>query len=317
MKFLITGGAGFIGSHLVNFFESKGNEVLVIDNYRTGAYRNFTNSTKVVNASLSELNEFENKVLEFSPQVIIHAAATYSEPDNWMLDIDSNIKGTVNIIRVAQKLELSKFLFLQTSLSYGLSQSERVFKNSSPYFSGGYNGGTSYAITKTAAELFLSISSIPFISFRLGNIFGPRNFSGPIPIFYKNLKNRNKSILVDSSREFLYINDLVDCINLAIESEIKQGYYNVSSGKSISIVELFHKIAGYLEVQVDSDLFEIKSISKDDTVTLSLDCTQTMNDFNWKSKTPFNEALFDTINSYEVEAISNTFTHLKLFDKND
>lgn len=317
MKILVTGGAGFIGSHLVNYFESNGNEVLVIDNYTTGAYKEFTINTKVIYASLSVSKYFENEVLDFKPEVIIHAAATYAEPDNWILDIESNIIGTVNLIRVAQKVKQCKFIFLQTSLSYGLSKSDTLFKHNSPYFLGGYSGGSSYAITKTAAELFLSISGINFISLRLGNIFGPRNYSGPIPIFYKNLKNKCKSILVDSYREFLYINDLIECIDLAIKSDIKQGYFNVSSGISISIVELFYKIADCLDIQVTNDLFDKKVVSNDDTLTLSLDCSQTLKDLNWKSKTQFNIGLKETIKSYELDVVSNTFTHLKLFDKND
>lgn len=312
MKILITGGCGFIGSHLAQKFDSLGHKVIIIDNNYTGNFCEFSPNVNVLRFSLVDINEFESQVIDFNPNVVIHAAATYSEPDNWLLDVNNNIIGTINIIAICKKINLTKLIFLQTSLCYGVSLEKVLYNNNSPYFLGGYSGGTSYAISKTAAELYLSISNIDFISFRLANIFGPRNYTGPIPIFFQNIKNNKKSVVINSVREFLYIDDLVNCIVLATESKINSGFYNISSGVETSILSLFDLIAKQLKVINLISLRDIKNPFFDDTVAISLDSSSTKIDFSWEPKVNFEQGLTKTIKWYEDFGISNTFTHLKI-----
>jgi UDP-glucose 4-epimerase len=314
-KILITGGAGFIGSHLVEYFKLQEFKILVVDDLTTGSFKTTGSSNiEFLKVSLVSVIEYENRVIAFSPDVVIHAAASYSEPDNWLSDVNNNIIGTINLINVCKKLNLLKFIYLQTSLCYGLSGNIESFRNDAPYFKGKYFGGTSYAITKTAAELFLSISNIKFISLRLANIFGPGNFSGPIPIFFDNLKKKKKSIVVDSTREFLFIRDLINLISISIGSTIDKGYYNVSSGESTSIKEIFCIVAGHLGISDIENLYELKRISADDTKTISLDMSETKRDFNWKVETSFESAISETLDWYEKNDIKKTHTHLKLFE---
>src|SRR5207247_4207465 len=96
-------------------------------------------------------------------------------------------------------------------------------------------GGSSYAISKTAAEEYIFLSSLDYVSFRLANAYGPRNLSGPLPTFYYRLTNGKSVFVMDMRRDFIYVSDLVDVISLAVEGHCSRGAYHVSSCRDFSI----------------------------------------------------------------------------------
>jgi UDP-glucose 4-epimerase len=196
MQVLVTGGSGFIGSHLVDRLSADGRyKVIVIDNFQTGFSSNLIENSevKICEGDVSDPNFIENVFIKYRPRIVIHTAASYKDPSNWKVDIETNIVGMVNLITFSKKHSILKFINLQTSLCYGLDPISFPVKIGDPYFNGSYCGGSSYAVSKTAGELYLSLSGLNFISFRLANVYGPRNFSGPIPAFYSNLMKNTKS----------------------------------------------------------------------------------------------------------------------------
>ena len=165
MRILMTGAAGFIGSHLAERLVAEEHEVVGIDNLETGRRENF---------SVGELHEediADRDVLygianHVKPEVVIHCAASYSNPNFWHRDTNTNVTGTINSTLVALHHK-APIIYFQTAL---------------PPIS-------SYAISKIAGEHYIALSGVPHTIFRLANMYGPRNVSGPIPTFWKRLKN--------------------------------------------------------------------------------------------------------------------------------
>src|SRR5258708_21931978 len=156
MKTLITGGAGFIGSHLADKLLAEGNHVLVIDNYQTGRRDNLTPQAdlRVVEGTIADTTLVNKLFEEFKPDYVVHAAASYKDPENWIEDANSNVLGTANVVKAAKKAGVKRLIYFQTSLCYGLKPLEQPITLRHPLFSGESPGGSSYAISKTAAEQY-------------------------------------------------------------------------------------------------------------------------------------------------------------------
>ena len=240
-KILVTGGAGFIGSHVVDEALKKGFEVAIIDNYTTGRMENisFPEAIKIFKGDIANEEVVRDAIKTFSPDYIIHSAASFKDPNDWKEDIRTNVIGTLNVIESAKELCVKKIVYLQTSLCYGLHPLESPISINHPYFSGKYQGGSSYAISKTNGELYLELSGVNFVSLRLANVFGPRNFSGPIPTFYDRLNKKEQCIIYNTRRDFIFIQDVVDCIFAMLSYTGDRKYFNVSTGRDYSIEEVF------------------------------------------------------------------------------
>src|SRR5438105_3563014 len=106
MKALITGGAGFIGSHLADRLIAANHQVLVIDNYATGRRDNLTPKAnlKVIEGTISDPALITHAFEDFKPEIVIHAAASYKDPENWPEDVLTNVHGTANVCKAAKKM---------------------------------------------------------------------------------------------------------------------------------------------------------------------------------------------------------------------
>ncbi|MEI6264175.1 MAG: NAD-dependent epimerase/dehydratase family protein [Sphingobacteriia bacterium] len=314
MKILVTGGAGFIGSNLVDELLKLNNNVLVVDNFLTGLKSNLSENDllRVCSGSIEDINFLEDLFKTFQPDCVIHAAVSYTEPDNHKRDINTNILGTVNIIECSKKYDVKKIIFYQTSLCYGVGGSDIPLQSNTPYLSGTYRGASSYAITKISAELFLEMSGLNFISFRLANVYGPRNFSGPIPTFYKNILNGIDSKVINSARDFIFINDVISCTVKAIYSEINYGFFNISTGLQTKIKDIYNLVSAEMtKMNVKAGSVIHSDIGSDDTKTIFIDSGLTKKTFNWEPLFDLNEGIKQTIEWYKINGIEKTFTHLK------
>ena len=312
MKILITGGAGFIGSNLTDKLLAKGEQVLVIDNYATGRRDNLTphKNLKVVEGSIADQELVQKCFAEFRPDQVVHAAAAYKDPDNWVEDTMTNILGAVNIVTAAKKAGSKRLIYFQTSLCYGLKPLEQPITLKHPLYSGGYSGGSSYAISKTAAELYIELSGLEFISFRLANAYGPRNLSGPLPTFYTRLTNEKPCFVMDTRRDFIFIEDLLAVVMKALAGRGEKGYYHISSGSDYAIKELFDATVKALDLKLEKEV-EVRPRSQDDVFTILLDPAKTNRDFDWQTSTPLETGIKSTIEWYKKYGVSQTFTHLK------
>ena len=316
MKTLITGGAGFIGSHLVERLLSKGDKVLVIDNYATGRKDNLQKhkNLTVIEDTIANKDKVDSIFANFQPEKVIHAAASYKDPENWLEDGMTNVIGTINIVKAAKKHNVKRIIYFQTSLCYGLKPLQQPITLTHPYFSGSYPGGSSYAISKTTAEQYVELSGLNFISFRLANAYGPRNLSGPLPTFYHRITNNKPVFVIDTRRDFIFVNDLVDVVLKAVDGIGEKGYYHISSGKDYSIKELYDATIKAMGIKTEKEV-EVKDRNPDDVATLLIDPSKTNKAFNWKTTTLLETGVKAAIDWYKTHGITQTFTHLKNIEK--
>ncbi|MBM3468434.1 MAG: NAD-dependent epimerase/dehydratase family protein [Alphaproteobacteria bacterium] len=305
MKILITGGAGFIGSHIADRLLARGDEVLVIDNFATGRRDNLKPHAKLKLVEDSICNEklMNSLMQEFKPDLVVHAAASYKDPNNWVEDSLTNVLGTAIICQAMQKANIKRIIYFQTALCYGLKPLEQPITLNHPILP----GGSSYSISKTAAEEYVHLSGLDYVTFRLANAYGPRNISGPLPTFFKRLTTNQKCFVMDTRRDFVYINDMVDCIFYAIDGK-GNGTYHISTGSDVSIKELFDATTSALEMNI---AVEVKARQPDDVYSILLDPSRTSNEFGWKAKVPLIDGVKQTIKYYQEYGIEETFTHLK------
>ena len=311
MKVLITGGAGFIGSHLTDRLLARGDDVLVIDNYATGRHDNLTPQAHltIVEGTIADQDLVNNLFDNFKPEYVVHAAASYKDPENWAEDSRTNALGTANIVQASEKANVKRLIYFQTALCYGLHPQEQPITLNHPL----NPQGSSYAISKTAGEYYISLSKLDFISFRLANAYGPRNLSGPLPTFYHRLTNDKKCFVMDTRRDFIFVADLVDVVIKAIDGKGSRGYYHISSGSDYAIKELYDATIEALGIVEDEEV-EVRERNPDDVFSILLDPSKTNQDFTWKITTPLMDGVARAIEYYKKFGISETYTHLKAME---
>lgn len=261
-KILITGGAGFIGSNLCDYFVNAGHEVICLDNFSTGHISNIQHLIdKYTNFQLIEgdIRNFET-CLKASKGVdyILHEAALGSIPrsiNDPITTNDVNICGFLNMLVAARDCNVKRFVFAASSSTYGDSTElpkveERIGKPLSPY-----------ALTKYVDELYADVFSktygTEYIGLRYFNVFGKRQdpdsmYAAVIPLFIRQLfLHKPPHINGDGSitRDFTYIDNVVKMNVLAIEIENKSAInqvYNTAGGEEISILQLANNLIALL-----------------------------------------------------------------------
>jgi len=308
MKVLITGGAGFIGSSVCDYLLKLGHYVLIIDNYQTGKKENNIPhpNLSIIEGTIADGSLIKKTFTEFLPDIVLHAAASYKDPNNWEEDMATNISGTINVIKASKATKVRRVIYLQTSLCYGLHPKENPISLDHPLFS----GGSSYAISKTTGELYLELIKQEFISFRLANVYGPRNLSGPLPTFFHRLSHNLACTVVNTRRDFVFIDDVVNVIAKAISGVGSPGYYHVATGKDHAIKEVFDLAIKYAGIEIKSEVIE-KEIENDDVTTILLDPSKTQLDFDWNAAIELEEGVKRSIAWYKKNSPSQTYTHLK------
>jgi UDP-glucose 4-epimerase len=306
MRIFITGGSGFIGSHTADRLLARGDEVLVIDTYETGRRDNLKahKNLEVVEGTINDAKLMRDLIKRFKPDVVVHAAASYKDPNNWEGDALTNAYGTALITQIMREEGLKRIIYFQTALCYGLKPLEQPITLSHPILP----GGSSYAISKTAGEFYVELSGLDFVTFRLANAYGPRNISGPLPTFYQRLSTGKNCFVSDTRRDFVYVDDMVDCIVKAIDGQGK-GTYHLASGADFAIKELYDSTIQALNMKEENPV-EVRPRHHDDVFSILLDPSRTNTDFGWKTKTPLQEGIAKTISYYQEYGIQETFTHL-------
>jgi UDP-glucose 4-epimerase len=303
MRILITGVAGFIGSHLAEHFLEHGHDVYGIDDVSTGRRENVPDGVRFVEASIGSAPAVNSLFREASPDVVYHCAASYKDPEDWERDAWVNVEGTIHVLRAALQAKVRRLVYFQTSLCYGIAPVSPV-KVGAPI-----DPTSSYAISKTAAEQYIALSGIDWVSLRLANIFGPRNLSGPIPTFYRRLTNGEPVTVVDTRRDFVYIADLVRAAVMFAEPNTPGGVWHVGSGRDTEIRDVFVEVRAAMGVDVP--IPDVMPRGEDDAETILIDPSLTEREFGWRATTPFNLGVFKAVEWYREHGVTNTFTHLK------
>ncbi len=247
-KYIVSGGAGFIGSHIVEHLSKEGHEVIVLDSLRTGFKKNLSRlNVRFVEGDIRDENLVEELIVDCT--CVFHLAALISVPESLLKlheCIQINTIGTINILEAARKTNGCKIVLSSSAANYGnnpaLPKNENM--RAEPL--------TPYAITKLDGEYYLRMYNnewnTPTVSLRYFNVFGPKQnpksaYAAAIPIFISNaLKNEPLTIFGDGlqTRDFIYVKDVVRANILA--SKNGENTYNVALGHSTTILELAEKI---------------------------------------------------------------------------
>ncbi len=139
-----------------------------------------------------------------------------------------------NVVKATRAAGVERLIYFQTALCYGTRPLEQPITLDHPI-----RPDSSYAISKTAGEQYIELSGLDFVSFRLANAYGPRNISGPLPTFYSRLTDGKPCFVMDTRRDFIYIDDLVNVVMQAVIDGTGHRHYHVSTGSDFSIKELF------------------------------------------------------------------------------
>lgn len=305
MRILITGGAGCLGSSLVEKYLPMGNEILIIDNFATGKRESLPvmKGLTLIEGSISDNKLVEKCFDEFKPTHVIHSAAAYKDLTDWVSDTETNILGTINVAKAALKGGVKKFINFQTALCYGRPEIVPIPVNhkTAPF--------TSYGISKTAGEQYLLQSGLPIISLRLANICGPRLSIGPIPTFYTRLKEGKSVFCSDTVRDFLDMSDFLSLMDIILsDNQELTGVFNVSTGQGNSIKDVFDVVSDYVGIPVKN--VPIVPAGADDVQSVVLDPSLTEKTFNWKAKMGFEETIRRQLALYDKYGVTDIYSHL-------
>jgi len=305
MKVFITGGAGTLGSNIVKQFEKEKIEFLILDNFETGSIDNLKgiSENKIIEGSILDKPLIEELFQSFAPTHVIHAAASYKDPNDYNKDAQVNIIGSVILAEIAQKYQVDKIINFQTALCYGRPTKVPIPIDSDckPF--------TSYGMSKYFGEYYLINNLCNVVSLRLANICSEKLAIGPIPTFYNRLKAGKDCFISDTYRDFLDFNDFYDLLIKVLNDKDSRGVYNVSTGVSTHIKEIFDLIKSYLSL--NEVKAPIKPIGDDDVYNTTLDPSETITYFDWKPKVNLKDIIAKQLASYDEKPIDQIFSHLK------
>lgn len=252
--YLVTGGAGFIGSHLVRFLLERGDRVRVLDNFSTGKEQNLAEvlaSIELVRGDLSSDSDVETAVE--GVDYVMHQAAIPSVPRSVEAPIESheaNATGTLRLLRAAKRAGVRRLVYASSSSVYGASPTLPKVESmpTEPL--------SPYAVSKLAGELyalvFHRIYGLETVSLRYFNVFGPRQdpsspYSGVVSRFIEAIASKTTPVIHgdgEQSRDFTYVENVVRANDAACHrAEAAGGVYNVGCAHRVSINELWKNMA--------------------------------------------------------------------------
>lgn len=305
MRLLVTGGAGSLGSNLIEHLADRCDEVLVIDNFATGkrgALLPRPNLT-VVEGSIVDAGLVRRLFDDFGPSHVVHSAASYKDPSDWTNDSEVNILGTINVVRSCEAVGVRRLVNFQTALCYGRPTQVPIPVDhpTAPF--------TSYGISKTAGEEFVRASDTPWVSLRLANVTGPRLAIGPIPTFYKRLKADEPCTVSTTVRDFLDMSDFLSLMDIILENSTK-GVFNVSTGRGHTIEEIFRVVATHVGRE-SAQPAAVNPPGPDDVPAVVLDPRSTFETFGWRAAIDFPQTVGRLLAWYDVHGVTDIYSHLK------
>ncbi|MFP4697577.1 MAG: NAD-dependent epimerase/dehydratase family protein [Eubacteriales bacterium] len=248
MKVIVTGGAGFIGSHIVDTLVNKKYEVIIIDNLSNGRLENVNDKAKFYKMDIRDNginNVFENEL----PDVLIHHAAQISVSNSIedpKEDASVNIMGTLNLFEACRKYNVKKIIYPSSAAVYGEPKHLPIDEEHPLDMESGY--GVSKQVIENYLKVYKKLFKIDFVIYRYSNVYGPRQDSsgegGVISIFVENyLHNEPINVFGDGeqTRDFIYIRDVVEANVMAIENNYI-GTFNLCTGQGTSINDLIYNL---------------------------------------------------------------------------
>ena len=258
MKILVTGGAGFIGSHIVDRLINEGHQVVIVDNLITGKKENINPKATFFNLDIRS-EKLEHVFKKENPDCVVHHAAQMSVAVSMkkpVFDADVNILGGLNILQNCVKYNTKKIIFASSGGTvYGEAENSPTTENEP------FCPLSPYGVSKVATEYYLSFYkheyNLPYAALRYGNIYGPRQDphgeAGVVAIFIKAMLTGKTPTIFgkgDCIRDYVYVDDIVAANMLAINRNIC-GAFNIGTSKGTDVREVFDtlkRITGFPEV---------------------------------------------------------------------
>ena len=298
MNIAVTGGAGFIGSHIVEKLVERGDNVIVIDNLYTGKKENLKAVWDKIDFSEMDIRNFDLlKTKLKNIDGIFYEAALASVQDSFVKSEeyqDVNVNGTENIFKLAKEFGF-KVVYASSSSVYGNPIKIPIKEESEK------NPINPYAQTKLDDEILAkkyAKEGVKIIGLRYFNVFGERqskNYAGVIKLFLERIENHNPPIINGNGsqiRDFVYVKDVVQANIMALESDVENAFINIGTGKTVSILELANQI-------VKSSNLKLKLIHQDalkgDVMESKADVSLAKKLLNWEYKIELNDWLEDTV----------------------
>lgn len=301
-KVLITGGAGFIGSHLVDRLIDEGYQSVVVDNLSNGRLANVNKKADFHKLDIRE-PKFDLLVTRVRPHCIFHLAAQSSISSalsNSIEHIEINLIGTQKILDVAKNSQVRKIIFASSAAVYSdidkLPTEEDSPKEPISF----------YGVTKLCSEYLLQgyhrRFGLPYVSFRIANVYGGRQDSigegGVVAIFIQKILDKKEVVIYgdgNQTRDFIDVSDVVSAHISALEKNVI-GEFNISTGKETSVNELYKKL---LKISRATDNRKYKSLLHKEVKNSSLSPEKFKQSTGWKSKIDLNTGLERTLKHFK------------------
>jgi UDP-glucose 4-epimerase len=298
MKIVVTGGAGFIGSHIVDAYVRLGHQVLVVDNLSTGKGENVHPDARLVEMDINDpalIPLFQ----EERPDVVNHHAANASvarsvrEP---IFDATQNVLGTIHVLEAARRAGTKKLIYISSGGAMYGNPEYLPMDEKHPS-----NPVSPYALSKQTGERYVQIYAaehgLRWVSLRYANVYGPRQDplgeAGVISVFCQNLLDGVVPEIQwdgEQTRDFVYVGDCARANTLALQAGDGQAY-NVGTGVGTSINALFYTV---MDV-AGQDLNPRRGPRRPGDVRHSyLDCTKIESDLGWQAQVSLREGLEQT-----------------------
>ena len=302
MKILITGGAGFIGSHLLEELLLSDNEILVFDNFLTGKKENieFKGNFKLIEDDFGTKNSL-NLIKEFNPQICFHLAAQSSvvvSVDNPLLDFEHNILQPVQLIKTLLSTDCNKFIF--TSSGGTIFGEPNILPTSEEDFAG--EPESPYGIGKKKLNKIITImaidSNMSYSILNLSNVYGPRQDphgeAGVVSIFSNKILKNEKPIIYgngEQTRDYVFVKDVVNALILSSKFDTNL-FLNIGTGIETSVNQLLETIKS----EFASDLEPIyQEARKGELLRSVLNSTKAQKELNWQSQYSLNEGIKEVV----------------------
>lgn len=307
-KYLVTGGAGFIGSHISDALTKQGQEVVVLDNLSTGRRDNmqtFERDIEFVEADICDTEALDRAMRDVD--YVIHQAALASVPrsiDDPTASQQVNTQGTLNVLLAAKANGVKRVVYASSSSVYGDSEVLPKVESMTP------NPKSPYAAAKLGGEqyclIFSEVYGLPTTSLRYFNVFGPRQdpnsqYAAVIPIFVTSLIEEKRPTIFgdgEQSRDFTYIDNVVAANLRACEDDDATGkVYNVACGDRFTLNELYSRLKDIIGVGADPVYAEVRP---GDVKHSQADISRIRSDLNFEVLVGFEEGLERTVEWYKI-----------------
>ena len=307
-NFLVTGGAGFIGSHLVDGLLAEGLEVVVVDDLSTGTAERVNPAANLEVLDICDFEAIAKLARAAGPQAIYHLGAqsmvTVSVTDPWR-DCDINVKGTLNVLQVARE-QRAPVVFTSTGGAlYGNdapipTPETRIPAPLAPYGASKW-AGEAYLLTWAAAD------DLHHTVCRLGNVYGPRQSphgeAGVVAIFSYRLWSGERPVLFghgSASRDYVHVQDVVDAM---VRASGVGGVYNISAGREVPVAEIFELLRAESGVDLEPELAPLR---EGELERSCMDPTAAKERFGWVAQVPLEQGVPETYEALvaEFEAVA-------------